>query len=407
MSLDEALLETVAQDGSMEYDRWPAQLEPLLERLDQIVRNEFPIPKVPQQLASSFVSQPSSFPSSYPIYDSLQSSNKENAPPADQPLYSETQETLEQPAPNTDDLHQSPHGDTDCLPPQLLSLLASIKSTLRTYFVSNPPHTIQRLAELILRPTRQYRTLPAYLRAVDRVVSVSSSADIFPLPHTGGPAETELSNGITNGTNPNFVVTDDSLGSDESLGGALLTPIPWLANPDLEVAHADMVAEGAVPLRTDSAVTQGELIRQEQEAGLIANSQPSPHTSNSLTENGDGDDRSSPQPDEVPHARGPPVVGVEDLGLQDGKGVEMTLSSSAPNQEDNGEADTSKNPSSEALEVKASENGDADGDIVLDDVAAPRDSASAKPETDDGSEAPETDTKEQNESASNDDATNE
>jgi hypothetical protein len=40
------------------------------------------------------------------------------------------------------------------------------------------------------------------------------------------------------------VVTDDSLGSDESLGGALLTPIPWLANPDLEVAHADMIAEG-------------------------------------------------------------------------------------------------------------------------------------------------------------------
>jgi hypothetical protein len=214
--------------------------------LEQIVRNEFPMPKVPQQLASSFVPQPSSFQSSYPIHDSLQSSNKENAPPADQPLYSETQETLEQSAPNTDGPHQTLHGDTDadCLPPTLLSLLASIKSTLRTYFVLNPPHTIQRLAELILRPTRQYRTLPAYLRAVDRVVSVSSSADIFPLPHTGGPGGTELSNGITNGTNSHSVVTDDSLGSDESLGGALLTPIPWLANPDLEVAHADMIAEG-------------------------------------------------------------------------------------------------------------------------------------------------------------------
>lgn len=37
----------------------------------------------------------------------------------------------------------------------------------------------------------------------------------------------------------------------------------------------------------------------------------------------------SPPPadtEELPHARGPPVVGVEDMGLQDGKGVEMPLS---------------------------------------------------------------------------------
>lgn len=154
-------------------------------------------------------------------------------------------------------------------------------------------------------------------------------------------------------------------------------------------------------------MTQGELIRQEQEAGLIANSQPSPHSSNGLNENGDGDDRSSPQPDEVPHARGPSIVGVEDLGLQDGKGVEMTLPSSTPNQEDNGEAETSTTASSETLESKANENGDADGDIVLDDVSAPKDSASDKTETERGLEVPETDTKEQNEPASNADATSE
>lgn len=154
-------------------------------------------------------------------------------------------------------------------------------------------------------------------------------------------------------------------------------------------------------------MTQGELIRQEQEAGLIANSQPSPNSSNGLTENGDGDDRSSPQPDEVPHARGPSVVGVEDLGLQDGKGVEMTLSSSNPDQEGNDEAEASSNPSRETLEAKTSDNGDADGDIVLDDVSAPKDNATAKTETDGGSEAPETDTKEQNEPAPNADATNE
>lgn len=134
--------------------------------------------------------------------------------------------------------------DTNSLPPPLLSLIASIKSTLRTYFASKPPHTVQRLAELILRPTRQYRTLPAYLRAVDRVVSVSSSADIFPLPRTGYSPDDELANGIANGTRSSFMVTDESLGSDESLGGALLTPIPWLRNHDLEAVQAEMIAEG-------------------------------------------------------------------------------------------------------------------------------------------------------------------
>ncbi|KAH8697732.1 hypothetical protein BGW36DRAFT_341872 [Talaromyces proteolyticus] len=375
MSLDEGLLEIVAQDGTMDYDRWPSQLEPLLERLDEIVRNEFPIPKVPPELASSFASQSSSFPSSYPVQDSLQSSNKENAPPpADQPLFSETQEVSEQQSSN-----QPSQTDADCLPPPLLSLLTSIKSTLRTYFVSNPPHTIQRLAELILRPTRQYRTLPAYLRAVDRVVSVSSSADIFPLPRTDVPGEGELSNGISNGITSSFMLADDSLGSDESLGGALLTPIPWLTNPHLEVAHADMVVEGAVPLRANAAVTQGELIRQEQEAGLVANSQASHSSVNALAEGEESGERLSPQPDEVPHARGPSVVGVEDLGLQDGKGVEMTISNSTPAQEDNNtemDASSSLNPSNETPADETNEsNGDADGDIVLDDISAKDNSA--------------------------------
>lgn len=40
------------------------------------------------------------------------------------------------------------------------------------------------------------------------------------------------------------MVTDESLGSDESLGGALLTPIPWLRNHDLEAVQAEMIAEG-------------------------------------------------------------------------------------------------------------------------------------------------------------------
>ncbi|OKL60237.1 hypothetical protein UA08_04807 [Talaromyces atroroseus] len=363
MPLDEELLEKVAQDGSMEYDRWPEQLEPLLQRLDEIVLSEFPVLKVPQDLASSDASQPSSFPSSqYLISESLQSSNKENTPPA----ANQTPYNNGGPAPNT----QLSQSNSSSLPPQLLSLLAAIKSTLRTYFVHKPPHTIQRLAELILRPTRQYRTLPAYLRAVDRVVSVSSSADIFPLPRTGAPtAEGELTNGVSNGASSSFMVTDESLGSDESLGGALLTPIPWLSNPDLEAVRAEMIAE-------DAAVTQGELIRQEQEAGLIANSQTPHSTAKPLGEDGKDGERTSPQPEEIPHARGPSVVGVEDLGLQDGKGVQMVLPD--PNKSQNGEEEekdgmdisVSAAETSSKEEVSQPNIISDDGDIILDDITA-------------------------------------
>jgi hypothetical protein len=104
-------------------------------------------------------------------------------------------------------------------------LLDSIKSTLKTFFASKPPHTIQRLAELVLRPNAHYRTLPAYLRAVDRVVSVTSTADIFPLQTEPSAGQV---NGVLNGGGHSFMFPDHAPGSDESLGGALLTPIPWL-----------------------------------------------------------------------------------------------------------------------------------------------------------------------------------
>jgi hypothetical protein len=79
---------------------------------------------------------------------------------------------------------------------------------------------------------------------VDRVVSVSSSADIFPLPRTGVLGEGELMNGIANGTAPSFMIGDDSLGSDESLGGALLTPIPWISHAGLDPANTGLLGEG-------------------------------------------------------------------------------------------------------------------------------------------------------------------
>lgn len=242
-------------------------------------------------------------------------------------------------------------------------LLKSIISTLTTLFSKYPPHTIQRLAELILLPRQHYKTLSSYLHAVDRVVHVSSGANTFPLP----PAIPDPSSAtvLSNGNADPFAVSwgnaatavQSALGSDESLGGALLTPIPWLTNksanggsqhsggshspmerevktestemiegpngpggvetvsvsvngvssttvvPTMASESSDMTAA----LRAEGGVTQGELLRQEQRAGVVPAAQLSGNR---------GDPDGLGEEDEIPHARGPEEIGLEDTGLQ-------------------------------------------------------------------------------------------
>ena len=73
--------------------------------------------------------------------------------------------------------------------------------------------------------------------------------------------------------------------------------------------------------------------------------------------------------EEIPHARGPPVVGVEDMGLQDGKGVEMSLG-----EEDQHTSTSVDAPSSTPGDMEISQGNDEsaaidnDGDIVLGDT---------------------------------------
>jgi hypothetical protein len=149
-----------------------------------------------------------------------------------------------------------------------------------------------------------------------------------------------------------------SLGSDESLGGALLTPIPWLL-PQNQVAankgnagnHVNELAgevktestetidgpngAGSIEtvsisvngissvtlssntnkdarggLRAEGGVTQGELLRQEQRAGVV----PAAQLANSRS-SGDGDGIKG-EDEETPHARGPEEIGMEDMGPQ-------------------------------------------------------------------------------------------
>jgi hypothetical protein len=157
-------------------------------------------------------------------------------------------------------------------------------------------------------------------------VSVTSTADFFPLPTTHpfgyGPDGASLTNGAI------------GLGSDEALGGALLTPIPWLKDHALQgEVHTESTELVDGPLGTGSietvtvsvngvnslqligstptvtarpggAVTQGELIRQEQEAGIVPLSQVN------------DDDPADEIAEEHIHARGPEEVDVTDTGPQ-------------------------------------------------------------------------------------------
>lgn len=279
------------------------------------------------------------------------------------------------------------------LPPPLHSLLASIRSTLTTTFSSAPPHTAQRLAELLLHPHRHYRTLPSYLRAFDRIVSVASPASIFPLPSINHDLDTH-SNTSVNGSGVilNGISSPIRDPADEEgfIGGAELTEIPWLKDPETGIltdkgrenerntaTHAGQ-GEGKSDLRTESTtlvegpngvggvetvtvalngnggistavpnagsehhgITQGELLRQEQEAGIVPVPSPthspsggrvtrSSAAASAAAHRGvgvvgpeaapaeeDSTQSALPAEEERVHARGPDKIGMEDMGPQ-------------------------------------------------------------------------------------------
>ncbi|KAJ5606228.1 hypothetical protein N7510_009009 [Penicillium lagena] len=376
---DEDALEAVANGGSMDVEKWAGMVASLLERLDYIVHNVFPMPRVPP--AASF--GPQYFPQQSPQSAAtnsfpLASSNKENASPVD-PQASRAPQTGTPPPLSERMPDSQPQSSNDqannTLPPPLAFLLTTIRSSINSFFTEKPPHTIQRLAELILRPTAHYRTLPAYLRALDRVVSVTSSADVFPFQtqtSTAGP------NGILHagGAGSTYLATD-AFGGDESLGGALLTPIPWLTNASFESedgsALEDATGEAITAQPPDAEVdgTTGAAENEDSAAAVVSSPPPD-------------------QSEEVPHARGPPVVGVKDMGLQDGKGVEMNLGdhgAAADSQGTDG-ANDSASSATEPQNTGDSATADKDGDIVLDD-SKPREGEESKTEASSAESKPE------------------
>ncbi|KAL1641745.1 hypothetical protein SLS61_009978 [Didymella pomorum] len=338
----QATLQKAADDGSLDSAEWPETLQYILDRLDEII-HEFPKPPADTTAATATEATPKPETATESTQEST-AGDKENALPTTPPR------------PPPVPVFAAP--ESTAIPPATTTFYSSIRTALSKNFAKHPPHTIQRLAELVLEPKRRYKYLSPYLRALDRVVSVSSPLTIFPLPQAVLPSAGGLLNGTTSVPNPQTA----TLGSDESLGGALLTPIPWLHSrgqnelisestemvdgpngagrietvtvgmlsgqvPRQETAASSQVSQIASShpdgetLPSTGPVTQGELLRQEQQAGIVLNNPHSLTTSPTRTTFGENEDGGTvvetvEGEEEAPHARGPEIIGLEDTGPQ-------------------------------------------------------------------------------------------
>ena len=186
------------------------------------------------------------------------------------------------------------------LPPPIAALLEEIISAISENFQTYPPHTIQRLAELVLKPKQHYRNLPSYLHALDRVVHVTSAANVYPLPPAipEATAMSRLANGLGGGGIHSGLSINSAaaanIGSDEALGGALLTPIPWLtrqANGDdgsSDVESSSPISAGTNPVRAAHPSQQGQPVQQaRQGAGSTAGGSSSSSSNSSSSSGGD------------------------------------------------------------------------------------------------------------------------
>lgn len=249
------------------------------------------------------------------------------------------------------------------LPPQLLSFYTNLKSNLTNSFPEAPPYTVQRFAELVLHPTAHYRTLPTYLRALDRTISVSSPSNVFPIPSSGLNAVSASINGTPVGVNLLAATAGSGLADD--FNGAALTPIPWLRDsadmldsPERPLEPRGGMGVGPIAdLRTEStsvidgpngtgsietvtvavngvpSVSAGvNTAQQHLSAGLTggvtgSSLRPSNAATSAVTEAPQPQESSSgalprsprsndDDEDERPRARGPEEIGMEDMGPQ-------------------------------------------------------------------------------------------
>ncbi|KAL1903462.1 hypothetical protein Sste5346_000089 [Sporothrix stenoceras] len=284
---DEELLHRLAAGGTIDYDLWPRLLQTVISRLQTIVDSEYPVPVIPPPRRTQSklpqptwpapidsdasngvgIEAPASDPAQGSESESRQDVDKENndpssaagpsgaageggsndAPGADDStaVAAQSVSPKEKAAPDADAGADAPSTEVAApeaapqMPQPVLDLVEYIIATLKTTFHTYPPHSIQRLAELIIAPRQHYRYLASYLHAVDRVVSVTSGLNAFPLPPAEPEAEAMAAlQSVVIPSAPGDPDSDEDMGdsglslaanpaSDDPLG-ALLTPIPWL-----------------------------------------------------------------------------------------------------------------------------------------------------------------------------------
>ncbi|KZO99814.1 hypothetical protein CALVIDRAFT_595891 [Calocera viscosa TUFC12733] len=93
-------------------------------------------------------------------------------------------------------------------------------------FDEEAPFTMQRLAELLLYPFREYRMVGKYLRAIERVLSVTPSFD----PQIYAPIAPAAAQPGTSASGPNIPSTPFQLASTP-----LFSPIPFLHGKELPI----------------------------------------------------------------------------------------------------------------------------------------------------------------------------
>jgi hypothetical protein len=187
-----------------------------------------------------------------------------------------------------------------------------------------------------------------------RVVSVSSTAAAFPLPGQVSVPAPALSNG--GGPEGESGGVEGAGGvergaEEDSLGGARLTPIPWLlrrvsvtpsSSPDMQprrLLPRDEVAAAAAAATAAAATASMTGVNGVDGAGPAVAPEGYPPTLNgargvngsseapavSAVNGATGGASASGGDDEVPHARGPAEIGVEDTGPLTGTGGVASL----------------------------------------------------------------------------------
>ncbi|KAI0187109.1 hypothetical protein EV127DRAFT_437373 [Xylaria flabelliformis] len=375
MEIDEdEILQGLSAGRSMDYSAWPALLSQILLRIEKIAHEAFPIPNLPppppppapftsastipssiprgpdSDLSESFLAPLPSSPTEPRLSSPSSDTNKENnpvLPPTTAPL-------PPAPTPVATTSAQLPPGT---LPPQLASMLSDITSYLKSTFPTYPPHTIQRIAELVINPKQHYRSLASYLHALDRVVRVTSGLNIYPLPSTHAEIPGSLANGVLEtASRPSSWA---SPGSDEALGGALLTPIPWITHnqrpisgsstqaqllqpqlqpqpqpqpqPSASVQEVPAEFEGEVRTESTETIDGPNGVGSVETVSVSVNGIPSMGARGvSVTQGAIGSIHSNNAEDqEKPHARGPEEIGADDLGPQTASSSTLPASTTA------------------------------------------------------------------------------